>query len=244
MISPGLAARWRAGQHAPTALRACPKRRGRTPLSGHGSGNRDRRATAWAARGGAAGLVVALMTLTIGACSSGPPSAHLPPKATQTSAPSPASPSPASPSPNAASAPTAKAAVTAYLALWPAGDRAEQAGEATQARAILASVATPAYIQVMVHGMAPFWRRHEVARGHMVDHITAAHVFTGTDGNLAAVVVDCQNASHHQVARIRSGHLVPVPGSRGPAHARLYASLTYSHGRWLVQNITFTGNRC
>src|SRR5262249_18572974 len=133
MISPGLAARWRADRHAPAALRACPKRHGRTPLSGHGPGNRDRRATAWAARGGAAGLVVALIALGIGACSSGPPSAQLPPKATPTSAPSPASPAPGASSPT-----TAKAAVAAYRTLWPAGDRAEQAGEAARARAILA----------------------------------------------------------------------------------------------------------
>jgi len=78
----------------------------------------------------------------------------------------------------------------------------------------------------------------------MVDHVTAARVLTSTGGNPAAVVVDCQDASHHQVARARGGHVVLVPGSRGPAHARLYASLTYSDGRWLVQNITFTGNQC
>ena len=239
MISPGLAARRRAGRHAPAALRACPKRRGRTPLSGHGPGNRDRRAMAWAARGGAAGLVVALIALGLGACSSGPSSAQLPPKATQTSAPSPASPTP-----SAASAPTRKAAIAAYLAMWPAGDQAERTGTARQARTILAPVATPSYIRVLLAGMAPFWRHHEIARGHVVDHIQSATVLTGQDGQFAAIVVDCQDASHRELVSVRGGHTRVIPHSSGRRQIKFNASLAYRHGRWLVDNVTFEGNKC
>jgi hypothetical protein len=182
--------------------------------------------------------VLAVLTLALAACSAGQASTPAPAKATSASAPATASSAPSS-SPAAA---TRRAAIAAYRAFWPAGDRAERSGHAGQARAILAGYATPAWIQVMVTGMAPFWRRHEVARGRMIDHVESARVLTGAGRNPAAFIVDCQDASHHAVASATSGKI--VPGSAGPAHAQLAATLIYRHGRWLIRGITFKGNQC
>jgi hypothetical protein len=184
--------------------------------------------------------VVALIALALGACSSGPPSADLPPKATQTSAPPPASPAP-SPSPAAT---TRQAAIAADLAIWPAGDQAERTGKAGQARAILASVATPSEIQVLLANFAPFWRRHQIARGHVINHIQSTTVLTGRDGQLAAIVVACQDASHRELASTRGGHVSTIPHSSGQKQIKFSASLAYSHGRWLVDHITFEGLKC
>src|SRR5215831_3495941 len=80
MDSPGLPTRPFAGRQPRHAGPARPRRRGRIPPSGHlRLGYRDRRAGAWAARGGAASLAMILLALAVGACSQGPPSVALPP---------------------------------------------------------------------------------------------------------------------------------------------------------------------
>jgi hypothetical protein len=235
MTSPGLTDHRPEGEHAAAASRHARRlyhRGNRSPSCGTGYARAGWRG-AWAARGGAAGLA-ALISLAA-ACSSAQPNVPLPSRASQVSAPSPVSPAPAATSARAA-------AIAAYLAIWPAGDRAERSGSAASARAILAPYATAAYIGFMVSGMAGYWQRHEVARGHMVDHVMQAVVLTGRGGRQAAIVVDCQDASHHWLASGSSGQV--IPGTSGPSRAKLNASMALAGGRWVVGNITFTGNTC
>jgi hypothetical protein len=115
---------------------------------------------------------------------------------------------------------------------------------AKQARAILASVATPSEVRVLLANFAPFWRRHEIARGHVTNHIQSATVLTGRNGQLAAVVVACQDASHRELASTRGGHVRAIPHSSGQKQIKFSASLAYSRGRWLVDHITFEGDKC
>jgi hypothetical protein len=236
MTSPGFTRRWHAGEHAKTAASHACQRYLRTshcpPSQGYGAGMRR---VAWAA------LVAILVGWLAAGCAS-QPHVHLPPKAaSSTSASSPATP----PSPSATVTPQAagrQAAIAAYLAIWPAGDRAERSGTPARAKAILAPYTTAAYAQFMVAGMRRYWRHHEVATGAMKDHIEQATVRTGRGGQRAALIVDCQDAHGHALKDARTGHV--IAGSRGPRHAKLYASLTWTGGRWQVIHITFAGNTC
>jgi hypothetical protein len=179
------------------------------------------------------GLAVILTGLLAAAgCSSALAPAALPAKSPTLSA---ASPSP-SPSPAAR-----QQVISSYLAYWSAGAAAERSGDPARARAILAPYTSGAYIGSMIKGMRPYWRKHEVAWGHREDRILKVSIATGKNGQMAAIVVDCQNASHSGIAR--DGKLLPA--TRGPAHAKLYASMTLgSGGHWRVANITFVGNSC
>src|SRR5262245_50291520 len=159
---------------------------------------------------GLAVAVLAVLTLAVAACSSGSASTPAAGKSSPASAPV-AAPSTPAPSPAVTSR---QAAIAAYRAFWPAGDRAERTGTAAKARAILAGHATPAYIRFMVHGMARYWRQHQLAHGHMTDHVLTAKVVTGTGGHPAAVVVDCQDASQHELVSAGTGHV--IAGSQGP----------------------------
>lgn len=210
--------------------------RGNRQAPGTWRGFNAGRAKAWAERGtGAAGLAVLLMGLV--ACSS-QPSASLPPKAPHTSTPSRAAASSAAPSPASAR----QAVIAAYLAIWPAGDRAERTGSTDAALSVLGPYTTAAYARTMVAGMQPYWQHHQTARGHMSDHVLKVAVLTGHGGHQAAIVTDCQDATHHYLASARTGK--PVPGTRGPAHASLTATMAHANGRWRVAGITFTGKSC
>jgi hypothetical protein len=131
--------------------------------------------------------------------------------------------------------------IAAYLAIWPAGDRAERTGSAAAALSVLRPYATAAYARTMVTGMQPYWQHHETARGHMSDHVLKVAVLAGRGGHRAAIVTDCQDASQHYLAS-RTGR--PVPGTRGPAQASLTATLARANGSWRVAGITFTGTSC
>src|SRR5262249_43308450 len=142
---------------------------------------RCRGARAAGGRAVAAAVTLAVL-LALAACSPSQPSVQLSPTSPHASGPSPAPSSPAASSPAAADR---AAVVAASRALWPAGDRAERTGRKEQARAILAPYATPSYIRVLLAGMAPFWRRHEIARGYVINHIRSATVLTGQGNHLA-----------------------------------------------------------
>jgi hypothetical protein len=145
-----------------------------------------------------------------------------------------------SPSASVSATPTVSpgAAVSAaYQASWVASDKAEQSGKTSAARRILGPYLTGSYLSTVLSRLPAYWAKHEVARGHMTDHLKRVYVHGST-----AVVVDCQDASHHLLVRAGSGK--PVPGTRGPAHARLYATLVQSGGTWRVSSITFTGSSC
>ena len=235
MTSPGLTS-WRfPGRHAPAAKRGacCPTQRNQPARHApFGYGRRARKA--WARRGGAAGLA-AVTAVVLAACS-GQDSVPLPSRAQQASAPPPS----ATPSPSSSPLPPRRAMIAAYTGFWPARDRAERASNAARARAILGGYAAPAFTRSIISDFRGSWRRHEFAAGHMIDHIKRARVLTAVNGQQAGIIVDCQNAGHHHL--LRAGRT--VPGSRGPRRARLYATLTLRHGKWLIQQIEFTGEQC
>jgi len=171
-------------------------------------------------------------------CGGAQPPVALPARATAAAAPASVTPA-ASPSPVTG---TRQGAIAAYMSIWPAGDRAEQSGSAARARAILAPYATASYARFMVGGMRGFWRRHQLATGYMTDHVMRAAVATSRRGQQAAIIVDCQDAQHHQLTQAATGRI--IPGTRGPRRARLYAALTFSGDRWLVNQITYVSGTC
>jgi len=190
------------------------------------------------AQGPACRLAAAvLLTVVLAACSSGG-NVNLPPKATPSSAAATSQPGSPSPSPTSAR----QAVVAAYLGFWTAGSQAERAGNAAQARAILAPYVTASYLKYMISGMRPYWRRHEVAWGRNIEHIKKVSVVTSTNGSKAAIVVDCQDASHSGLASARTGKV--IRSTLGPRHANLYASMALVSGRWRVAHIMFVGNSC
>jgi len=231
MTGPGPVA-WRTGRHATAVLPACPPRRGRRPRSGHGPGFRGRCAGAGLARAGVAVLDLIAAAPAVAACAASAPAAHLPPK------PSAQATTPA-PTPTA-STPPRQAALAAYRAFWTAGARAERSGNPRQAAAILAPYTTPAWRKVMIAGMRPVWRRHQVAWGHNTEHILHLAIATGPAGPQTAIITDCQDASHSGLAH----HGKLLRSTLGPRHARLYASLGLTGGHWRVAHITFAGNNC
>jgi hypothetical protein len=228
MISPG-----------PTGGHGKARRNGRRVRHGHGYRAGPRRARA--VRDGAAGLAAALALglLAVAACSSAQPRANLPPKSAAVSAPSPSLSAVLTPAPSPTPASSRQAVIAAYLALWPAADRAQHTRNQARARAILARYATPAAARGIAAGMAGSWRRHEVDWGAMRDHIMHVTVLTARNGQLGANVVDCQDAAHHGLARASGRHI-----NHGPARAKLAASMTYQDRRWLVSAVTFRSNRC
>jgi hypothetical protein len=179
--------------------------------------------------------VAFLAALVLGACSSGGSTVNLPPKATPSG--TAASPS-LSPSPTSAR----QAAIAAYLGFWTAGSQAERTANAARARAILAPYVTTSYLKYMISSMRPYWRRHEVAWGRNIEHIKKVSIVTSTNGSKAAIVIDCQDASHSGLASARTGKV--IRSTLGPRHADLYASMALVSGRWRVAHITFVGNSC
>jgi hypothetical protein len=125
--------------------------------------------------------------------------------------------------------------VTAYLALWPAHQRAERSGSRAKAQAILARYATGPYARALVAEMRGAWRRHEVAVGHVTDHILHAGVGSSRTGQPIAIIADCQNAVHYGLAH--RGRQRIIAGTSGPRHIYLSASLTFTGGRWRVRSI-------
>ena len=238
MTSPGPSPHRLGGARAAAASGHARRRHRRTslpftPSPGYGGCARRRaRAVATAITASTAAVVA------VAGCGGSQPSVALPAPATPLAAPASVTPA-ASPSPVTG---TRHGAIAAYMSIWPAGDRAERSGRAARARAILASYATPSYTRFMIGGMRGFWRRHELATGYMTDHVMRATVATSRSGQQAAIVVDCQDARHHQLTQAATGRA--IPGTRGPRRARLYASLTFSGGRWLVNQITYVSGAC
>jgi hypothetical protein len=226
--------------HQPAAMHARPAKpehAERHLLCGQGGspGNWRGYGAGWS--GAWAASLTALAFLAAG-CSARQPAADLPRKTPHASAAA-LDPSPA---PTPAAVAERQGVIAAYLAIWAAGDRAERSMSAAAAQAILGPYTTAAYARSMVAGMSGYWARHELARGRMIDHVTRVALLTGRGGRRAAIVVDCQDASHHHLVSAGTGRI--IPGSRGPSQAGLQASLTHANGRWQVGNITFTGNSC
>jgi predicted small lipoprotein YifL len=180
--------------------------------------------------GAAAFTIVA----SLAACGGRAPSVMLPSK--QRNAPT-------APSPFVARATSTKRAVIdAYLAFWPVSDQAEKAGNATVARAILAQYVDPNYMSFIISGMRAAWARREVNWGASVEHIQSVSVARLNSGVQTAVVRDCQDDSHDGLASAQTGAL--LPGTLGPAHQELYASLSLINGRWLIEQVTSVGDTC
>lgn len=172
----------------------------------------------------------ALAAAILAGCSSAAPAHPLPSSG-------PALPAASSQAPPPHAPPARQAVVAAYLASWAASDQAERSGNAAAARQILAPYLTGPYLRVVVARMAPYWASHETARGPITAHLQRVYV-----RGRAAVVVDCQDASRHVLVSTLTGN--PVPGTRGPARARLYTTLVLAQGRWRVASITYTGSSC
>jgi len=179
----------------------------------------------------AAGLTI---VAALAACGGSAPSVRLPSKKSSPSAA-------ASPS-DAPAAAAKQAVIDAYLAFWPVSDQAEKAGNATAARAILAPYVDPNYVSFIISGMQSAWARGEVNWGASVEHIQSVTVATLNSGVRTAVVRDCQDDSHDGLASAQTGAL--LPGTLGPAHQQLYASLSLINGRWLIEQITSVGDTC
>lgn len=180
---------------------------------------------------GAAGLTV---VASLAACAGRTPYVKLPSK--QSSAPAGASRS-------VAPATSAKQAVIdAYLAFWHVSDQAEKAGNAPAARAILAPYVGPDYVNFIISGLQSAWAKSEVNWGASVEHIQSVTLATLNSGVQTAVVRDCQDDSHDGLARAQTGAL--LPGTLGPAHQELYASLSLINGRWLIEQVTAVGDTC
>lgn len=193
---------------------------------------------------GVAVILPAVLGVALTACGGQQP-VKLPPKASPAAATSAAAtPSPAaSPSTSPPAGHTKAAAAAAYLASWPAASQAERAGSAARARKILAGHFTPSYATYVISRMRPDWRKHEVAWGQVVVHIKKVSVFKSRHGGKwAAVVVDCQDASHAGLARASTGKV--ISSTLGSRHEEMYASLGYEAGRWLIANIEYVGSSC
>jgi predicted small lipoprotein YifL len=171
---------------------------------------------------------------SLAACGASTPAVSLPPK--QSSAPVAAAPS------VAAATSSKQAVINAYLAFWPASDRAEKTGNADAAQAILDQYVDPNYISYMVTGMQSAWTKNEVNWGASVEHIQSVTVGTFNSGAQTAVVKDCQDDSRDGLASAQTGVL--VPGTLGAAHQELYASLSLVSGHWLIEQVTFAGDTC
>lgn len=117
--------------------------------------------------------------------------------------------------------------VTAYTGYWQALGQALDARNATQARAILASFATPALIPSLVSGLETDWARGEIQYGAPVPHILSVQV-TGD----RATVHDCADFSHAGV-QTTTGQVV---GSLGDPRVNMISVLVLSGGRWLLSN--------
>jgi len=127
--------------------------------------------------------------------------------------------------------------IAAYLALWPAHQRAERSGSAAKARAILARYATQSYTSTLIAEMRGSWRRREVAVGHVSDRILHAGVGSSRAGQPIAVIADCQNAAGYGLAR-RGKHRI-IAGTAGPRRAYLQVTLVLGGGRWRVRSIQY-----
>jgi hypothetical protein len=171
---------------------------------------------------------------SLAACGASTPAVSLPPK--QSSAPAAASPS------VAAATSSRQAVINAYLAFWPASDRAEKTGNADAAQAILAQYVDPNYISYMISGMQSAWTKNEVNWGASVEHIQSVTVGTFNSGAQTAMVKDCQDDSRDGLASAQTGVL--VAGTVGAAHQELYASLSLVSGHWLIEQVTFVGDTC
>lgn len=183
---------------------------------------------------------LALVMFAASACASSPAPVKTPPK---TTSPQPTSPSPM---PTPTSAPTsgaqAKTAITAvYRRFLTASDRAESSFSAAQAAAILRPYTTTYYLQTLLSGLRPVWRKDEVVSGYDIPHIKSVGVLS-LSGHPAALVIDCQDQSHHALAHASTGKV--IRSTFGPRHAELYVSLAYANGHWLVGHITFVGISC
>ena len=180
------------------------------------------RRTPGRSRPGRAGGRLAGLTLALTAvgCAS-QASAGLPPKAQDR----------ASPAALTAPQPDPRAQVlAAYAGYWQATGAAVDAGQAGQARALLAPYLTPGAIRGVLAALRPDWAEHAVSAGSPVLHILSVKI-TGT----RALVHDCTDLSQAGLADARTGR--PYPRSFGSAHANFYADLVLSGSHWLVSNL-------
>ena len=169
-----------------------------------------------------------MVLASLAGCSS-QPSAVLPPKATQLSAPSASSP----PSPVSASA----AVAAAYAAYFPASKAAES-GPAGRAEATLSPYAAQPYLGQILAQMASYRAHGETAAGYVVPHITRITVH----GKLAEVY-DCQDASHAELVSTRTGQVARA--TAGSARTFLIASLARGgDGRWRLTSLAHVDASC
>jgi hypothetical protein len=170
----------------------------------------------------------------VAGCGASAPSVSLPPKQSGT----PSATAPASAAPTSAK----QAVIDAYMAFWPASSRAEKAGNATAAQAILSPFVAPDYISYMISGMQSAWAKDEVGWGASVEHIQSVIVATLNSGEQTAEVRDCQDDSHSGLANAQTGAL--VPDTLGSPEQELYTSLSLVNGHWLIDQVTFVGDSC
>jgi hypothetical protein len=127
--------------------------------------------------------------------------------------------------------------MAAYAGYWQAGDEALNAGNARQARRILARYAPAAALPGLIAALRQDWARHAVADGSPVLHIVSVKIRAGR-----ATVHDCVDLSHAGLKDARTGRI--FPHSFGSPRANYYASLVLQGRRWLVSNIVPVVAQC
>ncbi len=127
--------------------------------------------------------------------------------------------------------------LAAYVGYWRAGDEALNAGNAGQARRILARYAPATALPGLIAALRQDWARHAVADGSPVLHIVSVKVWAGR-----ATVHDCVDLSHAGLKDARTGRV--FPHSFGSPRANYYASLVLQGRRWLVSNIVPVVAQC
>jgi hypothetical protein len=237
MTSPGPTGCRFAGKHLRAAsgtvcrMLSCKNRPPHRADGGYGGAGCRR---TWARGGGVAGwcVLALVLALVLAGCGS-QQSVPLPDRATPVSVPSPAS-SP-TPTPTLSKAAARRAAIAAYVALWPGHQRAERSGSPAKAVAILAHYTTRSYARTLAGQMRNAWRKHEMAVGHVIDHILHAGVGSSRKGQPIADIADCADGSHYGLAHRGSRRL--IAGTAGPRHGYVQVYLVFAGGRWRVTGI-------
>jgi hypothetical protein len=120
--------------------------------------------------------------------------------------------------------------MAAYAGYWQAGDEALNAGNARQARRILAQYAPAAALPGLIAALRQDWARHAVSYGSPVLHVLSVKI-----RGRRATVHDCVDLSQAGLRNARTGRV--FPRSFGSPRADYYASLVRPGRRWLVSNI-------
>jgi hypothetical protein len=176
-------------------------------------------------RGSSARLALALAPVALAAAACGShqaPSVALPAKASGR-ATIPAAPSAAPPTPE-------QVVAADYAGYWLAYGQAMTAGNAADARQLLAPFAAASTIGQLVTSLTKVWAAHDQAYGAAQPHVLGVQI-TGRQ----ALLHDCLDLSHFGVVDKTTGRV--VSNSFGLPNRDYYITLVLSGRHWLVSNM-------